>query len=354
MLHQFTLVFIGLCLLFAAHDSHAVSEQSLPIADGERLLILAPHPDDESLSAAGLIHRVLEKHGSVRTVVVTAGDAYVEAVQHETGKSHPTASDYLEYGEMRLEESRRAARILGKNFIHMDMLGFSDGAIYPMLVSNWQRRHPDKSPFTHASRVPYPDAEAKGVAQAGQELRNELLAIMQESKPTLIVFPDVMENDSDHAGLGMFGLLAVHDWLANSNGTIDSPRLLAYLIHWQNGWPSGSNLDTPIDLSDQPLYLPTNLPLRGHTRSCLNLSKQEIDLKREALAQYQTQQQAMAPFLSAFIRSTECFSLLAPADSNGVSSIVKHWQQLRKVFDDQPFYRKSIATFRPRKNHHAG
>jgi len=39
----------------------------------------------------------------------------------------------------------------------------------------------------------------------------------------MIAFPDVMENDSDHVGLGMFTLLAVHDWIAKHPQQIQSP-----------------------------------------------------------------------------------------------------------------------------------
>lgn len=101
------------------------------------------------------------------------------------------------------------------------------------------------------------------MAQDGQDLRNELLAILRESKPTLIVFPYVMENDSDHARLGMFTLLAIHDWLSEQSSINVHPRLLAYLIHWQHGWPPGSSSSIPLDWSDQPLMLPDDLSLRG-------------------------------------------------------------------------------------------
>ncbi len=36
------------------------SYESLKIGDRERLLVIAPHPDDETLGAAGLIQRVIE------------------------------------------------------------------------------------------------------------------------------------------------------------------------------------------------------------------------------------------------------------------------------------------------------
>ncbi|MGZ5000095.1 MAG: PIG-L deacetylase family protein [Methylomonas sp.] len=333
-------VWIGLALL--PISSFAATEQTLEVGKGERLLVLAPHPDDESLSSAGLIERVFENGGTVRTVVVTSGDAYVDAVMMETGKRHPSAKDYLAFGEKRLAESRRAARILGNGFVHLDLLGFSDGAIYSALVSHWRRSHPMRSEFTRFDHVPYRHSLDRGLAQDGQDLLNELVAIMRETKPTLIAFPDVMENDSDHAGLGMFALLAIHDWQAHSPTVHIHPRLLAYLIHWQHGWPKGSDWGIPQDWSKQPMHLPDDLPLRGHDRVCLNLTKPEITLKRAAMMQYRTQQRIMGDFLSAFIRSSECFTLLKPDSTNAIENVVEHWRHTRKTFDSHPLTRKKI------------
>ncbi|MDD4916115.1 MAG: PIG-L family deacetylase [Methylococcales bacterium] len=329
-------------LLLSLATAQAQPIQNLEIGQGERLLVLAPHPDDETLSAAGVIQQVYQRGGTVREVVVTAGDAYVGAIVEATGKANPAPSDYLDYGEQRLEESRKAAQLLGKGFSHLDLLGFSDGSIYAMLVRHWRRAYPDKSEYTRISRVPYREAEDKGVAQDGQDLRNELVAIMRDTKPTLIIFPDVMENDSDHAALGMFALLAVSVWLETGKSPQPAPRLLAYLIHWQHGWPPGSGADKPQDHSGQPLYLPDDLPLRGHQRTCLNLTEQEIDAKRQALALYKTQQRAMAPFLAAFIHSNECFTELKPADAVGIDNVVKQWRHIRKAFDSHPLTRKKI------------
>ena len=333
-------VYAGVLLASAAVQARI--EQPLAIGNRERLLVLAPHPDDETLSAAGVAQQVFARGGTVRNVVVTAGDAYVGAVISETGKNNPSKADYLNYGEKRLEESRLAALTLGKGFTHLDLLGFSDGSIYPMLISHWGLTHPEKSEYTGFSHVPYVEAEDRGIAQDGELLRNRLVDILKATQPTLIVFPDVMENDSDHAGLGMFALLAINDWLEHAPRPEPKPRLLAYLIHWQHGWPPGSSAIQPMDLSDQPLFLPDDLPLRGLTRTCLNLSVEQRNIKRLALAQYQTQQRAMGSFLAAFIHSNECFTELKAADSRGIGNVVRQWRQIRKSFDIHPISRRKM------------
>ena len=334
------LLYFGLTLLVMS--ACAAHELPLQVGKGERLLVLSPHPDDETISSAGLIKRVLEKGGSVRTVVVTSGDAYVDAVIQETGKRHPSPGDYLKFGETRLEESRRAAQIVGNGFVHLDLLGFSDGSIYASLVSHWRRNNPMRSAYTGFDHVPYRLAEDRGYAQDGQDLLKELVAILLETKPTLIAFPDVMEDDSDHAGLGMFALLAVHDWLAYPVNLHTNPRLLAYLVHWPHGWPKGSDWGIAEDWSNQKMRLPDDLPLRGHSRVCLNLLTPEILLKRKAMAQYATQQRIMADFLSAFVRSSECFTLLKANNANSIESVVEHWQHARKTFSNHPLSRKNI------------
>ncbi|WGS84500.1 PIG-L family deacetylase [Methylomonas sp. UP202] len=320
----------------------AAPEQALDVGRGERLLILAPHPDDESLSAAGLAQRVFANGGSVRSVVVTSGDAYVDAVVQQTGKRKPSAADFLAFGERRLDESRRAAQVLGKGFLHLDLLGFSDGSIYSALVSHWRRNQPMRSDFTGFDHVPYSEAVDRGYAQDGQDLLSELVAILRETRPTMIAFPDVMENDSDHAGLGMFTLLAVRDWLAREPSQNIHPKMLAYLIHWRPGWPTGSNWGIAQDWSGQPMQLPDDLPLRGHHRVCLNLMPAEVATKRQAMAEYQTQQLIMGDFLASFVRSSECFTQLQTGDTQRIENVVEHWRHVRKAFDSHPLTRRKI------------
>src|SRR5688572_16478209 len=62
-----------------AQNEARLAYEPLQVGPHERLLVIAPHPDDETLGAGGLAQRVLAQGGIVRTVVVTAGDGYVEA-----------------------------------------------------------------------------------------------------------------------------------------------------------------------------------------------------------------------------------------------------------------------------------
>ncbi len=48
----------------------------LDVPRATRLVVVAPHPDDETLAAGGLIQRVLHEGGTVRVVVLTPGDGF--------------------------------------------------------------------------------------------------------------------------------------------------------------------------------------------------------------------------------------------------------------------------------------
>jgi LmbE family N-acetylglucosaminyl deacetylase len=304
-----------------------IPTQPFEVNPSERLLVLAPHPDDEMLSSAGLMQGVLDRQGSVHVVIVTAGDAFVDAVEKETGKLHPRPADYVRYGELRLKEARRAADALGGGRVRLDLLGFPDGGLHPLLLKHWDRRHMETSPTTGQNHVSYPEAARPGVPFDGIDLQRELVKIMREEKPTLIVFPDAMDWHPDHDGLGMFALLAIEQWLESERGSeakSQQPRMLSYLIHWYHRWPFGSDGLNPLDLSSEPLELPEDLPARGHQRTCYALTPSQRQTKRQMLAIYQTQQRIMAPFLSAFVRSTECFSMLKRLDAEHVETLMSH------------------------------
>lgn len=91
----------------------------------ESLLVLAPHPDDETLGFAGLITAFQEQGKQVKVVVSTDGDAYCEACRFwKSGSVRGATCDALDlsnlttvaadsFAEIRRNESRAAATILG-------------------------------------------------------------------------------------------------------------------------------------------------------------------------------------------------------------------------------------------------
>src|SRR6476620_10155579 len=81
----------------------------LTVPEGTRLLVVAPHPDDEVLGAGGLMQRVHETGGTVRVGYLTNGEGYPEGVEaEEHGGKTPTPDDFRGYGRRRRREARHA------------------------------------------------------------------------------------------------------------------------------------------------------------------------------------------------------------------------------------------------------
>ena len=58
------------------HSSRRAPAPTLDVPPQTRLLVVAPHPDDETLGAGGLMERVHESGGRVNVVYLTDGDGY--------------------------------------------------------------------------------------------------------------------------------------------------------------------------------------------------------------------------------------------------------------------------------------
>jgi LmbE family N-acetylglucosaminyl deacetylase len=306
----------------------------LEVRTGERLLVVAPHPDDETLGAGGLIQRVLARGGTVRVVLVTAGDGYVEAVIHETGRPRPRPADYIAYGERRLREARLALRALGGDGIHAEhLLGFPDGGLESLLTAHWRRTHPERSPTTGATESPYADAEHRDRdwRYDGDDLRAGLVRCLRELRPTLVALPDPLDRHPDHRATGLFTLLAVDDWTGERTvRRAAMPRLLAYLVHWPN-WPPGWDATAPLaDAPNAPLELPPALPERGLARTLLTLTDAEVATKARALSEYETQQEETGSLLGAFVRRTEPFTIFTAAEGRHVGQMIE-----RRTTDDR-------------------
>jgi LmbE family N-acetylglucosaminyl deacetylase len=291
---------------------------ALAVRDGERLLVVAPHPDDESLAASGLIQRVLARRGQVRVALVTAGDANIGGVVLETGLRQPPAENFVAYGERRVAEARDALRTLGVPPDGLEVLGFPDGALMPLLSQHWHRAHPARSATTGASDPPYAFAIDPDITYDGSDLRDELARALEAFKPTLIALPDPLDRHPDHRASGVFAMLAIDEWIGGRWPRREPPRVLTYLVHWPD-WPPGWDGTPPAD-ADGTLTLPSSLPERPLDTATLTLLPAEIATKRAALAAHATQQHAMGPFLAAFVRRTEPFTIFDATEIRSIAS----------------------------------
>ncbi len=134
------------------HEAEAIPFTASQLR-GERLLVLAPHPDDEVIGCGGLLAQHTREGRKVRAVVATDG---TEAI---------ASADRADYGRRREEECSRGLAVVG--IADVDFLRFPD-------------RH----------------LEARG-----GELRDRLREALQSFHPDLILVPSPIEIHPDHLAL---------------------------------------------------------------------------------------------------------------------------------------------------------
>jgi LmbE family N-acetylglucosaminyl deacetylase len=294
--------------------SHGGEPAGLEIGTGERLVVISPHPDDETLGAGGLVQRVLARGGRVRIVILTAGDGVVKAVEGPSPSAPARPAEYVAYGERRMDEAAAAVRELGGGRVHVDVLGFPDTGLFPLLSAHWKRSDPARSPTTGAIDPPYDEAFAPDLPYSGTNLRAEIVRILRAAKPTIVALPDPLDAHPDHRATGLFALLALDEW-TRETGAAD-PKVLAYLVHWP-GWPSGWSQAPGVETRHALLAFPATLPQRGLDRVQLVLEPEEVTRKQAALRRYKTQRQVMDSFMLNFARGSEPFSVLTSRELHG-------------------------------------
>src|SRR5258706_77473 len=276
--------------------------RTLTVTGDTRLLVIAPHPDDEILGAGGLMRRVHEAGGAVRVVYLTDGDGYRDGVKLEEHGRRPSSGDYKNYGRRRQHEARNALKMLGLDEQDATFLGFPDGGLCKLTRTYWsERRAAYRSPYTRRDRPQSSDTIVADTEYRGEDLTQELAAIVGGFRPTLILTPRQEDQHSDHCAAWYFAADALGD-VARVHPEL-APDLVTYIVHYNN-WP----------FEDERPRLDPPPGLRGGVSGWMRveLTLQEKQAKRAALHEYKTQMHAMRWFLESFVRSNEVFSRPAP------------------------------------------
>jgi N-acetylglucosamine malate deacetylase 1 len=84
---------------------------------GERVIVFAPHPDDETLGMGGSLRILSDLGKKIKVVVLTRGE-----------KAEPDATKQDRHAEMRQKEALKAFKILG--LTDYEFLGFPDREIF--------------------------------------------------------------------------------------------------------------------------------------------------------------------------------------------------------------------------------
>ena len=293
------------------------AKKELQVPPHVRLMVFAPHPDDETLGAGGLIQRVLAAGGTVRVVFVTNGDGYVDGVRVEARTAHAQARDFIEYGERRHDEALRALHDIGLHANDAVFLGFPDDGIDDLWAAHWSEDRPYVSPYTRFARPPYKDSLSRQVEYAGSELKDEITRTLRAFKPNWVVLPDPRDRHPDHCTTGVFVLDALRDLQQEPGDRFDHVQALTYLVHYPD-YPASAAWIKEIEGAGVGGSPTAGRVLTAAPWLTLPLTPGELAGKQRAIAAYDTQVQVMKPFLNQFLRG---FELFAELDATQVAAV---------------------------------
>ena len=258
----------------------------------DRVLVIAPHPDDETLCCAGYLQQAARAGAAVGVVWITAGDSFrFDAIVTEH-TLHPRPAGLQRLGQRRIAEAHAAADALGVPRAHQFVLGFPDRGIRALTRAPPLTRQ--RSRYTGVSAVPYAEAFQPGSPYTGESLRRNLQETMDRFAPTIMLVAAPQDGHSDHSASGALALALVR---AGRSKT----RVYYWIVHGGHGWPAPRGLHRTLAL--QP-------PARAQSLAWeqLPLEPAQVAGKFLVLQEYRTQLAVMKRFLTAFVRSNEIFA----------------------------------------------
>lgn len=280
-------------LLVTGGAARATNEVKLVATD--RILVLAPHPDDEVVGCAGVLQEAKTLGLPVRVVFLTYGDN--NEWSFFVYRKHPVflPGSVRRLGETRRLEALAADQVLGVNSNQISFLGYPDYGTLAIWYSHWGRRPPFRSMLTRVRAVPYATALRPGAPYKGEEVLRDLTAVIRDFKPTKLFVSHAADHNQDHRALYLFTRIALWDLAGEVQ-----PEIYPYLVHFAR-WPKprgirlSQALTPPAGLNDRLVW------------QTLPLGQMQTDRKLDALKQHRSQWKVSRGYLGSFVRANELF-----------------------------------------------
>jgi LmbE family N-acetylglucosaminyl deacetylase len=268
----------------------------LTLKDDDRILVLAPHPDDEVLAAGGLVQQALAKGLPVKVVFLTNGDNNEFAYLYFSKAFTLDSNSALDAGQTRALEALRAGRELGLDTADETFLGYPDFGTLDMWKNRWgDDREAFRSMFSEQSQVPYWFARTPDSPYKGGSILSELKEILAGFKPTKVFVSHPADTNPDHVAYVLYLRTALWDLEDKVQ-----PEVYSYLTHY-GAWPQPRGR-----LFEAPLEPPAKLDEAGRWVA-LPLQPDQVAKKFEAIKRHKTQYSAARSYLESYLRTNELF-----------------------------------------------
>ena len=273
----FVILLLGLTLYSYSgyHNDKPLYPKGPIIGHSDRVLVIAPHPDDETIGNTGIIRYCIENNIPVHVVVITSGANIRSSAKERHSESMAAMKElglksdaitFLDYPE-------NSASLFNQNWDYDKLLKEPDGT-----------SHSNDS-FAYELNAPY----------CGENLEKNLEQVIGDFQPTIITYPDPNDKNSDHWTTSAFVEYTIDKMNYNC-------KKYGYLAHAYSQWPyprsynPDSYLTPPSELSNQSWVM---FPLKGKDES----------LKFNAIKCYSSQITPDSSYLIAFIKKNELFTV---------------------------------------------
>ncbi len=172
--------------------------------DAANVVVVAPHPDDESLVTGGLIQTALERGATVSVILLTDGDRNPWPQRVVERRLRIGADERARWGRRRRAEAERALAVLGVDASAVHFLGWPDMGLTARLITN---------------------------ARASTRELADLVAMLlpTRSARSLLVIPALADRHPDHSATHVLVQLALAQ-LVPARAEL-TPHTLGYIVH---------------------------------------------------------------------------------------------------------------------------
>lgn len=276
----------------------------------DRLLVLAPHCDDETLGAGGTIAQARRRGIPVRLVFLTNGDGS-RSTQIAVNIRQRRLNSFQELAQLRQKETLKAAATLGVATKDVVFLGYPDGGIRELWLRHWTKSDLYRSPYTGADHSPYHNARTKNAAYCGEQVLADIGGALSDFRPTVVITTHPADTHPDHAAAYEFMRAALEVKLKQAkahssaaNSWASNTELWTFLIH-HGVWP------VPYGYHPQDALMPPMALIRkGTIWNQAALDEPAQLSKKNALECYPSQLAFTPLYLRSFLRRNEIFGTI--------------------------------------------
>ncbi|HEY3411700.1 MAG TPA: PIG-L family deacetylase [Armatimonadota bacterium] len=300
-----------------------------PPRRGDRILIFAPHCDDETLGLSGLTQQAVAAGADVRVVFVTNGDGFPYSAEREYQRLRLKPSDYVKFGMSRQVEALQAVAASGVARNHVTFLGYPDGGVSELWLHNWTPARPYKSRFTSRTRSPYPNSRTRNAVYCGQSVMSDIEGLVRAFHPTQVYCPHPNDNHADHWATYTFVTAALWQLRrdASAFGPAGRPPIEGLYVVHRGDWPVPQGYHPKSGLPPPAALLQADTEWKQ-----IPITPAQAAVKLNAISKYRSQTRVMKRFLMSFVRKNELVGTRTSGPltvvKDGALRVVDDWKDL--------------------------